>query len=484
MIHPHLVFPAFKLIWIVSALITSAAWLCFRSSGRSIAEAGASALMITHIAVSIWIQIAVILGRVWPMVLLSAAMAGVAATMIWRFRCYWRSIWHGILDVLRMYSLPSAIAITAICFRAMWAACGPVDGFSLSSEAEMNTLTPAGIAFLFNSQTNLWMHTYHSLTGIMAYSAIGLSTYALSRRHAWPPSALIATMVVLSMPRLAGPVLSSANELIPAAAALFVLLSLYRIIESARIDDLLLLMLGLCCTWSVHPMGWILPSILTVLTVLLIHRRHGWSHLAQLAHDNKWLTVSAGWVAVMMSPVWNRFIGVVGQGSHAIVRYNTDGLSGAAANLVRYVLQAAHVNPVPHAAVRPVSLWWQGVLEMIYQNTIHLLGGNFGAMAKFNLSAGAGFGPLSLILVLPAVGYTLVRGPRRLRAIALAIGWYWFLLALIPAWQPGNIQLLTPLMAISAFSVASFLPPWRFSRTGQIMLNLVCLLSLCYSVLM
>jgi len=147
-------------------------------------------------------------------------------------------------------------------------------------------------------------------------------------------------------------------------------------------------------------------------------------------------------------------------------------------------LQVANVNPVPHAVVRPVSLWWQGILEMIYQNTSHLLGGNFGATAKFNLSTGAGFGPLSLILVLPAVGYTLVRGPRRLRAIALAIGWYWFLLALVPAWQLDNIQLLTPLMAISGFSVASFLPPWRLSRTGQFMLNLTCLLSLCYSVLM
>jgi hypothetical protein len=478
MIHPHLAFLSSMLVWLLTVLIASAAWLYFRSTGRSIAEAGVSALMITHIAVCLVIQIAVILGRIWPAILTSVAAAGVAATLIWRLRFWAGQTWRIVFDFSRIYPLPVGIAVSAVCFRGMWAAFGPDAGFFLSPAAEIESLASVNIAYLLNSQTTLWIHTYHFLAGILAYVAIGLSTYALSRRHAWPPAALTATLVVLSMPRLANPLLAPVSELITTAAALFVLKALYRAIECLRFDDLLMLVLGLSYTWSIHPMGWILPSILIFLTLLLIHRRHGWVHLAHLVRDRPWLTATASGVAVLMSPAWNHSLGFIGRDSHLIIRYNTDGLSGAGANLLRYVLQVVQANPSAHFWAKPISLWWQGLLEGVYQNAIHLLGGNLGAVARFNLSTGAGFGPLSLILVLPAVGYALIQGPRRLRAVAITIGWYWFLLVLIPAWRPANIQLLTPLMAISGFTVAFFLPPWRFSRTGQFTLNLICLLSL------
>ncbi len=465
-------------VWLLTVLIASAAWLYFRSTGRSIAEAGVSALMITHIAVCLAIQTAVILGRIWPAILTSVAAAGVAATLIWRLRFWTGQTWRIVFDFSRIYPLPVGIAVSAVCFRGMWAAFGPDAGFFLSPSTEIESLASVNIASLLNSQTTLWIHTYHFLAGILAYVAIGLSTYALSRRHAWPPAALTATLVVLSMPRLANPLLAPVSELITTAAALFVLKALYRAIECLRFDDLLMLVLGLSYTWSIHPMGWILPSILIFLTLLLIHRRHGWVHLVHLVRDRPWLTVTASGVAVLMSPAWNHSLGFIGRDSHLIIRYNTDGLSGAGANLFRYVLQVVQANPSAHFWAKPISLWWQALLEGVYQNTIHLLGGNLGAVARFNLSTGAGFGPLSLILVLPAVGYALIQGSRRLRAVAITIGWYWFLLVLIPAWRPTNIQLLTPLMAISGFTVAFFLPPWRFSRTGQFMLNLICLLSL------
>jgi hypothetical protein len=312
----------------------------------------------------------------------------------------------------------------------------------------------------------------------MAYGSIGFATYALSRRHAWPPAALSATLVVLCMPRLVNPLLASPPELITTAAAMFVLMSLYRIIESLRLDDVLMLVLGLSCTWSPHPMGWMLPSILVFLILLLIHRRHGWVHLSHLVREHLWLTIAVTGVAVMMSPAWHHFTGFIGQSSRPILPYNTEGLSGAADNLLRHVIQVLQINPSAHLRVWPIGLWWQEILEGIYQSIIHMLGGNFGSEAQFNLSTDAGFGPLSLILMLPAVGYSLAQGPRRLRSVAISIGWYWFLLVLIPAWQPPNIQLLTPLMTISGLTVAFFLTPWRFSRTGQFTLNLICLLSL------
>ncbi len=447
-LYPNLVLDASRLIWPSTILIASAAWLCFRNFGRSIAESGASALMVTHIAYCLGIQSPVIFGRVWPSILLSIAASCLAATLIWHLRFLAVQTWRISADFSRIYPLAVGTAALFICFRGMWT--------------------------VFAAGTNLFPFP----AGIMAYGSIGLSAYALSRRYAWPPAALSVTLIVLCMPRLANPLLASPPELITTAAALFVLMSLYRIIECLRIDDVLMLVLGLSCTWSPHPMGWMLPTILVFLTLLLIHRRHGWIHLAHLVRDHLWLTLAVTGVAVMMSPAWFQFTGFIGQGSHPILLHNTKGLSGAADNFLRYVIQVAQINPSAHSWVWPIGLWWQEILEGIYQSIIHMLGGNFGSAAQFNLSTVTGFGPLSLILVLPAVGYTLAQGPRRLRSIAISIGWYWFLLVLIPAWQPANIQLLTPLMAISGLTVAFFLPPWRFSRTGQFTLNLFCLLSL------
>ncbi|MGD9971820.1 MAG: hypothetical protein AB7S77_02040 [Desulfatirhabdiaceae bacterium] len=480
MIHSHLTFFASRLIWLFSVLIVFAACLCFRSSGRTIAESGASALIITCIAISIWIHAAIVPGWDWTAMFVPVAAAGLAVALIWRLRYVAIQIWRSAVQFARSYPFPVAMAVAAIGFRIIWAMSGPAPGFPVSPSAEIIQLSPDTAASLFDSQSLLWMRICHSMAGKMAYGAIGLSTFALSRRHAWAPASLTATLVVLGMPRLANPH-GIDSELITAAAALFVLMTLYRIIEDPRIDDLILLIPGLVCTWSTHPMGWILPSLLTFLTLLLIGRRHGLVHMTHLVRHHRWRVVSAGGLAVMMLPLWSRSVNFWGQNPHSIIRYNTDGLSGAAANLMRYVLQVAHLGPSARSWVRPISHWWQGILEGIYQSIAPLLSGNSGAISPFNLSTGIGFGPISLLLVLPAVGYSLVRGPRRLRAIAISIGWYWFLLVLVPVWQPDNIQLLTPLMAISGFMVAFFLPPWRFSRIGQFLLNLLCLLSLCYS---
>lgn len=447
-LYPHLVLDASRLIWPSTLMIALAAWLCFRNFGRSIAESGASALMVTHVAYCLFIQSPVIYGRVWPAILISVAASGLATALIWHLRFLAVQTWAIIAVFFRNYPLAAGAALLFICFRGMW------------------TVLTAGT------------HLFPFPAGIMAYGSIGFAAYALSRRHAWPPAALSATLVVLCMPRLVNPLLASPPELITTASALFVLMSLYRTIECLRLDDMLMLVLGLSCTWSPHPMGWMLPSILVFLTLLLIHRRHGWVHLAHLVWDHLWLTLAVTGLAVMMSPAWHRLSGFIGQDSRPILPYNTEGLSGAADNFLRYVIQMAQINPSAQSMAWPINLWWREILEGVYRGIIGMLGGNPEAAVPFSLSHTAGFGPLSLILVLPAVGYAMAQGPRRLRAIAISIGWCWFLLVLIPAWQPANIQLLTPLMAISGLTVAFFLPPWRFSRAGQFTLNLICLLSL------
>ena len=87
------------------------------------------------------------------------------------------------------------------------------------------------------------------------------------------------------------------------------------------------------------------------------------------------------------------------------------------------------------------------------------------------------------MVVLPAIGYALAVGPRRLRALATALAGYFYLIVLIPAWEGTTVCLLTPLMVLSGAIVAFFLPPWRLTRTGRRGLQLVCLLLLVFGLM-
>jgi hypothetical protein len=59
---------------------------------------------------------------------------------------------------------------------------------------------------------------------------------------------------------------------------------------------------------------------------------------------------------------------------------------------------------------------------------------------------------------------------------------YGVLLCLIPAWNPENLYLLSPMVAVCCVMVSFFLPPWRFSKAGQRLLHLACLLIWAYSL--
>ena len=75
------------------------------------------------------------------------------------------------------------------------------------------------------------------ILGFMAYLSISFSTYALSRRYAWPPTAATASIIVLSLPRLVYLSTSPGHEIIPTATALFCLLALFRAVESPNLPN-------------------------------------------------------------------------------------------------------------------------------------------------------------------------------------------------------------------------------------------------------
>jgi hypothetical protein len=94
------------------------------------------------------------------------------------------------------------------------------------------------------------------------------------------------------------------------------------------------------------------------------------------------------------------------------------------------------------------------------------------------------FGPFGVFLIVPAVAYAMWRGPRRIKAVALAMVVYGYMVALVPAWSPGNAHFFTAFFVCGGFCVAFFLPPWRLTTMGKHVLQLLSIGLLVYAAAM
>lgn len=349
----------------------------------------------------------------------------------------------------------------------------PVTGASPALPVSTNILVLPHLFLRFHTDAGV------GLLGFAAYLSIGLSVYALSRRYAWPATAFTVALTALSLPRMVYLATSPGYDNIPTAAALFCLLAIYRTVESPNTRDLYLLALGLMFMISTNTLQLAFPLVLTALAALVLFRRHGlatWGHLVA-ARPVVLLLVSLP--ALIFSPLMPLAYSVVMNAGRQNIRllpvaaYNGDGLQGAAANAVRYLLQSIDVTaPVDELLNWAMGLSVTGLLQSIYDTLVTPVFDGRGAAAAFTIALGADerfswFGPFGFALILPAVAYAARRAPRRLKALAVALGGYFFLVALIPAWQPENVRYLDVFFLCGSVCTAFFLPPWRVSRKGR-----------------
>ncbi|MCF8088305.1 MAG: hypothetical protein K9L23_09615, partial [Desulfotignum sp.] len=146
-----------------------------------------------------------------------------------------------------------------------------------------------------------------------------------------------------------------------------------------------------------------------------------------------------------------------------------------------FLLDLVEAGPAASSAVL-------GFLENIWFSAASVLFTQSSSVPVFQLfrNGGAGgswFGPLAFFLVQPAVVIALFRGPRRLKAVALALAVYVYLGCLIPEWHPGNGVFFSFFYAMAGFFTAFLLPPWRLGRRAQRGLQIICLLILVHSCL-
>ena len=359
--------------------------------------------------------------------------------------------------------------------------------------ATIGALPPLNVTIL--SHLFLRFHTDLGigLFGFMAYLSIGFSTYALARRYAWPPSAFTVALVVVSMPKVVLLATTPGLELLPAAAALFCLLAVYRAIEHPNRRDLFLMMCALLFTVSGSAMDAAFPAVMLPLSALLLFRRHGFITWWNLLASRIWVLPIALAVLLLYSQLWLAGLNMAHQdrwfatAGTAALQFNADGIQGALANLVRYGFSSAHfTRPFDMICNWTLGFTVSGALQRLYEFALAPLLGNLGATGPFGIhwlpdERFSWFGPFGFLLVLPAVGYAAIRAPRRLKAIAVGLMGYFFLVVLVAAWCPENVRFFTLFYVCCGFTLALFLPPWYVSPAGRRRLQEVAIVLVLYA---
>ncbi len=406
---------------------------------------------------------------------------------------------RGVALMLREMVRHNPVAMTGLlamsvwlCWTAMtrlpddqqWAFLWPV--ISMEQTGGMHTVGP-----FLNHRVLAHLMLRHAgrfgfgIFGLLSYTAVGAGTYALARRYAWPETALTSAMVVMSAPRMVYHAVTPGMEMIPAAAVMFVLVALYRVLERATPSDFFLLWVGISFAVSDNPIGIAYPVILVGLSLLVLFRRHGgriWWHLIRERPLAAWLALGP---VCVFSQLFQMISGEDAQAAHVVS--NADGIVGGIANLARYVHESLHLPPALDGLIAHLfGLSPDAVLNTLYKVVLLPLFGQQGAAETFagaNLQgpANAWFGPLGWFLVVPAWLMAMIRGPRRLKAVAVSLAGYVYLAGLIPAWVQGNARLFTVFFVGAGYMTAYMLPPWHITVPRRRFIQVLCLLTMVYA---
>ncbi len=481
-----------------TAVFLLAAFAWCRSMAYTFAESAAGAIILVFMALSLVHQIGFYSGSPLPALIVETVavaallLAGrrrlpglrgppVEAIHLWRKETLSVGIiaagWLAMMIfVVVKWGAPAPAPIGSVWQRLL--TVPTITGFGRTAVADPIPLLNAPALFTHTTRFGLAPNALG--VGIMAHMAVGFSTYALARRHAWPPMALIVSLLVLSMPRLIFVSLFPSAETISTAAVVFAVLLVYRLVEQHRPWDLRLFFLTILFSIHANPMSIALVPVLTLLLILVMLRRHGRLLVWELISDRPLVTGALLLPFLLLAQipglVLNQANGHPLLGSVCV--FETDGIIGAVANLVRFVMVSCDpTQPVQEMLVWMVGLDLKALLMGAYGALMTLLpyrqaGGDPFALV-FSGGEAFGFGPFVLILVLPAMAYALLRGPRRLKALGMAWMGYLYLAALVMAWQSGgSLAALCPMYAANGFLVAFSLPAWRLRRRGMRMLQI------------
>ncbi len=471
--------------------LCAAAFFLFRMNDNTFAESASYAIITVFMLLSFIHQISFITG----ISIISTGMEAffLIASFILIFRH--RSCIFSIFSILKNFRSANPISFTFLGLSLLYMAIHALlplpkefqnelynialyekNGFfTLGAASEFPAFLPVNHLILFNTFLRFDSNAGAGIFCFLAYLSIGFSTYALARRYSWQTTAFTTTILVMSMPRLVVQAIYPGTQIISVAVALFCILAIYRSVELATFTDLILLILGLFFCISENISSMIFAPILFALSCVVLFRRHGIIAWKSILGKNRY-ALFAIVPAVIFSQSWlflsNHFNKSSWPGTFSTIPFNPDGIQGALANFVRYIFESFNF-------AAPIEIFFESIfkwsmtqnLQSLYDFYLKPFFGESGAVQVFHLTwmpnEMFSFGPVGFFLVFPALLYAMLKGPRRLKSVAIAFFVYFYLASLIMAWAPGNAKFFEIFYVCSGFSIAFFLPPWRFTKANK-----------------
>lgn len=473
----------------------AAAFFIFRIRGNTLAESASYAIITVFMLLSFVHQISFITHISIFSTAMEAVLFLVSAVLIFRHRAKGFSLFA----ILKNFgsSHPAAFGFFGLCLLYMAIhALFPVPEefhtdlynlalyektgiFPLGTHSDTPGFLPVNHLILFNTFLRFGPTSGAGIFCFLAYLSIGFSTYALARRYSWQTTAFTTAILVMSMPRLVVQAIYPGTQIISVAVALFCILAIYRTVELPNLADLLFLILGLFFCISENISSVIFAPILFGLSCVVLFRRHGMIAWKSILGKTPWAFLAILPV-IIFSQSWLFFSAFFNKGSwpepFSAIPFNPDGIQGALANFLRYFFES-------FSSAAPIDIFFEKLfkwnlaqnLQSLYDFSVRPFLGESGAIQVFHLTwrpnGMISYGPAGFFLVLPAVFYALVKGPRRLKSVAIAFFVYFYLVSLILAWAPGNARFFELFYVCAGFSMAFFLPPWRFTKRHKRMLQ-------------
>ena len=474
-------------------VLTLAALGLFHQRGLPMAEAAAYALMTTLMLLSALWQLAFLINLPLAAIAGEALLACLGLFLIWRSRFVlalsWRRLWF-ILRIHPFFAGVFLIGLLSIGLQILrlpppdWQAFGfwnlaPNQSRGIDIAPQSRVLPPLNTAIFLFRQVHWGACCGNGWIGLLAFGVIGLTTYALARRYAWPPTSITVAATVLCLPPMVRYVYDGGLESATAASAVFCVMLIYRLAEKPSRMDLSFLTLAILFCVTTAGLYYGLPLMLAGLALFILMRRYDlatWrDHLQKLSPVYMIYLVLGFLFSQLGIVIHNRLLAedwFAAIGSTAL-HFNPNGIGGAGTNLLHYL-----TSILPQALAFPELLVWglglenQAIERLMTSPSISMLNISMDDLLAIlpALSDNISHWRLGLLgtLLLPLGWlYAFWRGSRRLKTMVIWLFAYGYLLVLVPAWSSYNLAFCGPPLACGGFILAFLLPPWRFTRRGR-----------------
>ena len=464
----------------------------YHQRGLPMAEAAAYALMTTLMLLSALWQLAFLLSFPPAAIFGEALLACLGLLLIWRLRFVLALSWRRLWFIQRIHPIFSGIFLFGIFLIGLQILRLPPPDYYASAFWHLGPDQPRGIGFEplarvlppLNSAIFLFRQAHwgsccgNGWIGLLAFGVIGLATYALARRYAWPPTSITVAATVICLPPIVRYIYDGGFESATAASAVFCIMLIYRLAEKPSRMDLGFLTLAILFCVTSAGLYYGLPSMLAGLALLILMRRYDlatWrDHLQKLSPVFMICLVLGFLFSQLGIVIHNRLMAEDWFAAVAsnTLQFNPDGIGGAGTNLLHYL-----VSILPQALTLPELLFWglglenQAIARLMTSPLLSMLNISIdNAVVVAPMSESAPHWRLGILgtLLLP-IGwlYAFWRGSRRLKTMVIWLFAYGYLIVLVPAWSYHNLSFCGPPLACGGFILAFLLPPWRFTRRGR-----------------